>query len=501
MKAVRSERPNVVLIMSDQHHAGVMGCAGDPVVETPNLDALAARGVMLGNLYCNMPLCAPSRASFLTGLHPYETGVLTNDIFFNSAQPTFAHALGAVGYRPHLIGKLHAMGVDQLVGYASREVGDHGPHYPGVGGGVDRGVLKGTQGPHRVSLEKSGPGRTPYQAKDENVAAAAMAFLERYSVDVRFGVLREPFFLNLGLMLPHQPFVAMKADYDRYEGKVGPPAVGLPDYSSHPYDDWWRRATGIEDVTPAEVIRARTAYWALVHRMDAIIGEVLEALDRTGLASNTLVVYTSDHGEQVGEHGLWWKQTLYEGAAKVPGILTWPGVLPEGVRSEHVCSLLDIHATLLDACQAPRLPRASGRTLVPSLTEGAPWLDEVFAEYCVDPGDYGRMQIPPEGFYQRMVRKGRFKLIYHLDQPAQLFDLEDDPGETVNRAEDPALSDTRRELQARVFAGWDPIQVRNTVRVQKRELEVFRDWAQHMQPENPYQWHIKPEMSALDLDD
>jgi choline-sulfatase len=158
-------------------------------------------------------------------------------------------------------------------------------------------------------------------------------------------------------MLPHQPFVARRADYEKYQERVP-----LPDHpedvtdDTHGYLKWWRNNNNTVEVTEEEVIRCRTAYWALVDSMDRMIGKIVDVLERNGLLDNTLIVYTTDHGEQVGEHGLWWKQTFYEEAARVPVIISWPDRLAQGERCERVVSQIDLNATMLDLIGAPPLP-------------------------------------------------------------------------------------------------------------------------------------------------
>lgn len=285
-------RPNLLYIHSDQHNPRVTGCYGDSLVHTPNVDGLAERGVVLKHVYCPSPICVPSRMSTLTGRHPYENQVWTNRHVLSSAHPTLAHAMGAGGYRPILIGRMHALGPDQLHGYAERLVGDHCANQIG-GRGADHGELTGTNGPNRVSLEKSGHGQNAYQVHDEDVTAATIDHLNRLGVKKRAGQAAEPFSLSVGFMLPHQPFVARLEDYRYYYERMTPPrAAGgatapaqtgetLPDL--HPHLAWWRKACGIEDVTEEETRRARAAYWALVHRMDVMIGEILDArLGRVG---------------------------------------------------------------------------------------------------------------------------------------------------------------------------------------------------------------------------
>ncbi|MDP7673757.1 MAG: sulfatase-like hydrolase/transferase, partial [Dehalococcoidia bacterium] len=207
------KRPNILFIESDQHNPAIMGNSGDSVIRTPNLDALAARGVTFENSYCASPICVPSRASMLTGQHPYQNEVWTNSQFLHSGIPTFAHSLGAGGYQPVQIGRMHFNGPDQLHGFTQRFVGDHGPNHLGKDN-VDHGALHGTAGPARVSLELSGHGLNSYQVHDEEVTARTVSFLNEYANNDS----DEPFALAIGFMLPHQPFVATKDDYEQYSG-------------------------------------------------------------------------------------------------------------------------------------------------------------------------------------------------------------------------------------------------------------------------------------------
>ena len=481
-------RPNLLYIHSDQHSSAVVGCYGDPLVQTPNLDRLATHGVVLENVYCPSPICVPSRMSMLNGCYPYENEVWTNSHVLGAGRPTIAHAMGAAGYRPVLIGRMHALGPDQLHGYVERLVGDHGPNYLG-GKGVEHGFLTGTAGPARVSLEKSGPGQSAYQVHDEDVVAATVDYLNRLGVRKRAGVLKEPFCISVGLMLPHQPFVARWEDYALYDGKMTPPKYPAPfSESLHPYFRWWRERCGIVDVTEAEVLRARTAYWALVTRMDMMIGGILTALEGNNLAENTLIVYTSDHGEQVGEHGLWWKQTFYEDSMKVPAILSWAGVLPEGARVDRVISALDLNATMLDALKAPPLPNSHGRSVLPLLRgEHEAWEDLAFSEYCTD-----------EGCYHRMIRSGDWKLNYYYGQPSQLFNLKEDPAELHDRAADPTCRSVREALTERVLDGWHPERIAEKMAAKRADARVLAAWARHTEPADQYRWRLLPEMDYLD---
>jgi choline-sulfatase len=197
------ERPNLLIIMSDQHAQRVTGCYGDPVVETPNIDRLARNGVVFDNAYCPSPICLPSRMSALTGRYPSHQNCWTNTDYLASDIPTMAHALGAGGYRPILVGRMHALGPDQLHGYVRREVGDHSPNWIGIPR-HDMGELARTNDPYRESIVKAGPGQSAYEVKDHDVAASAIAVLEEIAA-ARASGSREPCALTVGVMLPHPP--------------------------------------------------------------------------------------------------------------------------------------------------------------------------------------------------------------------------------------------------------------------------------------------------------
>ena len=499
MNPPEAQAPNLLYIHSDQHSPYVTGCYGDPLVKTPNLDRLAAEGAVLENTYCPSPICVPSRMSMLSGRYPCDNQVWTNSQILDSAIPTFAHAMGAAGYQPTLVGRMHSVGPDQLHGYAERLVGDHGPNQPG-GRGVDHGFLTGTAGPGRVSLEKSGHGQSAYQVHDEDVTAATVDYFNRLGVKKRAGQPAEPFSLSVGFMLPHQPFVARRADYEYYYRHMFPPRHPEPFSDSlHPHIKRWREACGIVEVSEDEIRRSRAAYWALVDRMDILIGQILDALETNGLAENTLVVYMSDHGEQVGEHGLWWKQTFYEDSVKVPAILWWPGRIPAGTRCSRVTSSLDLNATMLAALECPALPHSRGRDLLPLLSdpENAQWDDVAFSEFCQDAAGEGG-PFPEAGVYQRMVRRGPWKLNYYHGQPCQLFNLEEDPHELNDRTADPACAATVRDLTAEVLEGWDPEWVEARMIAKRADSRLLGQWGRQVNPADTIRWDLRPEMDYLD---
>ncbi len=487
-------RPNLLFIFSDQHAQHVTGCYGDPVVRTPALDKLAARGVRATNAYCASPICVPSRMSMLTACYPHRQDVWTNDDILTSDRPTWLHALGAAGYRPKLIGRLHAMGPDQLHGYAERLIGDHSPNWAGVAR-HDMGVLNKTNDPNPESIELSGAGQSAYAVKDHDVTDATLAELDRLAaVDPAD---REPFCLTVGLMLPHAPYVGSAERVDYYLNRLPPPRLE-PDRTEmlHPWVRWWRENRGLNSVNPDDAARARAAYWALVEEMDEMIGRILDRLEENGLSENTLIVYASDHGDHVGERGLWWKHTFYDESSKVPVILSFPGQLPEGARFDRVASLMDLSQTIIEALGGDQLPDADGRSFWRHLTdEYAPWDDEIFCEYCMDPrpdwtgGDAVR---------QRMIRRGPWKLNYYWGHRAQLFNLHDDPDEINDLAVEPEHEAVVKELTARVFNGWDPQDIDRRMSLRRRKKDVLGAWARNVRPEDHYRWELRADMNRLD---
>lgn len=488
-------KPNILFLLSDQHAQKVAGCYGDDVVRTPHLDALAGRGVCFDNAYCPSPICTPSRMSLLTGRWPSTQACWTNSDMLASDIPTYLHALGAAGYAPALVGRLHAIGPDQLHGYVQRLVGDHSSNWVGATT-HDLGVLNGTSGPFRVSLERSGQGQSAYELHDVDVADAACAWLQAHA-NARGKEEQAPFALGVGFMLPHQPYVAREEDYAPYLGRVGMPTVPAPlAQDEHPYLQHWRTITGTDNVPAEEVLRARTAYYALTTRLDSLVGKVLQALESTGLAENTLIVYSSDHGDQLGERGLWWKQTFFDESAKVPLILSWPGRLPQGERRTQVVNLLDLAPTLLEAAQGPTLPSIDGTSfLAVARDANAPWVNVTYSEYCTDGSarwDKGNAVV------QRMVRADDWKLIYYHGYRPQLFHLASDPHEMRDLALLPEFQAIAERLKGLVFANWNPEHIADTLTKRSEEKSLLGLWWRATNPPDAHRWAIKVEDNWLD---
>jgi choline-sulfatase len=497
-----NERPDILFLFSDQHCRSVSGAYGDPLGATPNLDALAKSGVVFDNAYCPSPICTPSRMSMLTGRWPHEQSCWTLDDMLASDLPTFAHSLGAAGYRTISVGRMHSVGPDQHHGFSERHIGDCAPNWMGVAR-QRLGVLAGAQGPSgpgpdgvALSLTKSGRGQSGYEVVDDATTDAACTRLAELG-RTRQGGDATPFCMMVGFILPHCPFVARKQDFDLFDRRVSAPRLGVSDDEP----EWlrrWRDESCTSGADAATTLRARTAYWALVHALDARIGTILNALQAAGLNENTLIIYASDHGEHAGERGLWWKNTMYDDSAAVPMILSWPGHLPPNTRSAKVCNLVDLGATMIAAAGAPPLPRSHGHDLVPvARNPDMPWPDETFSEYVTD------LSSPWTGSETRcirMIRQGRWKYVHAEGDRPMLFDMIDDPDELHDLWNNPEHSNLRATLAARVLEGWDPNAIRREVDLRCAEKTVLREWGRQTQPESTAQFRIEDSDSWLDGD-
>ena len=466
-------RPNILVIMSDQHSKHVLGCYGNPIVRTPNLDRLAANGVLFTDAYCASPVSCPSRMSFLTGRTPSRNRVWNNQQILNPAIPTWAHVLGAAGYETSLLGRMHFEGHDQYHGFENRPIGEMFAVHPGTFGGE-----KYPSGQSRRVMELSGTGTTTYQWMDDRIASAACEYL-RARED---GRRSRPFAAVVGFVLPHCPFVAPRDLFDYYHPRVDIPEV---EDRQPAMIDWYRKSRDIDRPLDERRVRiARAAYFALCEFFDALVGRLLDCLEETGLAQNTWVVYCSDHGEMAGEHGCWTKNTYYEGSVGVPLIVRPPGPERAAVRSDRVCNLLDLAPTFADLARAEAVPDWDGQSLWPFLSGAEPdeWSNETYSE-VVD--ESTRPNIP-----SRMIRSGPWKL--WVDQPQEgaevdvaLFNLENDPREIHDLSTDPGHSEIREELLGKVMGHWDPDAVRREVTDLRAGYEYVREWARALRPTLP----------------
>jgi choline-sulfatase len=227
-----------------------------------------------------------------------------------------------------------------------------------------------------------------------------------------------------------------------------------------------------------------------------MIGEILQCLTDCGLADNTLVIYTTDHGDQLGERGLWWKHTLYEESIRVPTIMRWPARFPAGVRRSQVANLIDVAATMVEGLGGAKLPHGQGRSLL-GIARGveSEWNDETFCEHCTDvvPAWTGGRSTQ-----QRMIRAGNWKLIYHRGDAPQLFDLAADPHERCNLAGDDRHAEVRERLMARVLDQWDPAVIAARIHARRLDKNVVDGWARKVLPRDEFRWEMLPEQNRLE---
>ena len=420
---------NLLFLMSDEHNARMLGCSGHPVVQTPNLDALAARGARFTSAYCNSPICVPSRASFATGRYPHQIGAWDNASPYVGQAPSWAHRLRAAGHPVTTIGKLHYRSPLDDTGFADQRI----PMHVMEGRGDVFGCIRTDIPPTRFQLEhvdEAGPGESEYIRYDTGIADAAVRWLHEEAP-----AHQRPWCLFVSFSLPHFPLIAPREYLDLYPiDEVPLPIQWQPgDWPRHPYVSAFREARVQSDAEfrgAAMVRRAVAAYFGMCTFVDAQIGRVLDALQATGSASRTRVVYTSDHGETLGDYGLWGKSVMYDSALAVPLILAGPDV-PAGAVVEQNASLVDAFPTILDSFGLePHGDDADlpGASLWPAARGQDFPQRTVFAEYHA-------MGAPHASY---ALCDGRYKYVHYLGHPPQLFDLAADPEERHDLAPPPA---------------------------------------------------------------
>ena len=446
------ERPNVLFIMADQLTALALGCYGNPTVKTPAIDGLADRGVTFVNNYCNCPLCAPSRASMCSGRLAARLQNFDNGTALPAHVPTFMHHLRNGGYKVVASGKLHFVGPDQLHGFERRLTTDI---YPSA-----FKWTKNWSAPIRPALRMVGhlkhAGPAPWTRQlqyDEEVHFRALEQIGIYGEETRRGMRDRPFFLCASYTHPHDPPIITPDWWNLYsDADIDMPSMPLDPAAPLPAADRWLiEYLGLNQVelTEEDTRRSRLGYYAMTSYFDAKVGELVEALEKQGLLENTIVLVTSDHGDMVGEHALWFKRSYYEWSARAPLIVSCPARYPQGRRVEQVTSLVDLFPTLLDMLDLPRPGWESidGQSAARLLVEDDPiWKDEAIVDFT------SAGAVHP----WRAVRQGRFKYVaVHTADPL-LFDLEADPGEWTNLAGRPELAEVEAHLSRRAREGWDP---------------------------------------------
>ena len=480
-----TKRPNILIFMVDQLTGTLFEDGPAEWLHAPNLSKIAKRSTRFANAYTASPLCAPGRAGFMSGLLPSRSRVYDNAAEFSADIPTYAHHLRRAGYQTCLSGKMHFVGPDQLHGFEERLTTDI---YPADFGWTPDYCKPGERIDWWYHNLGSVTGAGVAEISNQMEYDDEVAFHGAQKVyDLARGHDARPWCLTVSFTHTHDPYVARKKYWDLYDDceHLLPqvPAMAYEDHDAHSkriFDaNDWRSF----EITDEDIRRSRRAYFANISYIDGKIGEVMDALEGTRQDQDTIILFVADHGDMLGERGLWFKMSFYEGSARVPLMISAPGMAPGGVTDP--VSTIDVCPTLCDLAGADMsevMPWVEGQSLVP-FGQGVKREAPVAMEYAA------------EASYAPLVclRDGRWKYTRCALDPEQLFDLDADPQELTNLAEDPAHAETLARLQAAADVRWDldtfDAQVRER---QARRLVVY----EALRKGGYYPWDYQPLQKA-----
>jgi choline-sulfatase len=432
-----SEATNLIFIMSDEHNKRVLGCAGHPMIKTPNLDALAARGTRFTSAYTNCPICVPARAAFATGRYVHDIRYWDNAIAYDGKIPTWGHRLMAQGHHVASIGKLHYLDSDaKRNGFDEEILPLHIVNGVGDLLGLIREELPRRSGSANLGPE-AGRGESEYTKYDRDIAAETIKWLKQKAPALK----AKPWALYVGFVSPHFPLIAPPQFYDMYpEDAV--PWPNMYDHDQrphHPFIDAMRKSMCYDEPFDAPMVRrAITAYFGLTSFLDDNVGQILRTLEETGLMNNTRVVYSSDHGDNLGTRGMWGKSTMYEESAGIPMIIAGPGI-PKGSVCDTPVTLVDGFQTFIHALGAKSHPADAtlpGVSLI-DVAQGKVPPRTILSEYHAAASMCGAF----------MIRHGQWKYIHYATVPPMLFDLKNDPEERKDLGRDPAYKTVIAECE------------------------------------------------------
>lgn len=433
---------NVLFLFSDEHRRDALGCTGHPLVQTPHLDKLASRGTRFENAYTSSPICVPARASLAAGEYVHKTRCWSNAQAYQGEPQSWGHRLQAAGCRVDSIGKLHYRGPDTQNGFDNEIL----PLYIKGGKGWIKGLLRN----HEAVLDCSsyaaeiGPGDCSYSDYDLGVTKQAC----RWLTDHKHDSVDQPWTLFVSWLRPHYPLTCPAEFYQLYPLQKMDKAqfTDTQEIPRHPVLQTIRRNFNYGDYfSPESRQVARASYYGLCSFLDHQVGVVLQALQSSGQAGNTLVIYTSDHGDHNGDRGLWTKMTMYDESAGVPMIIAGPGV-PENKVVSTLASLVDIYPTIINATGVSDDGKNRPGMDLTELAHKPDYDRPVLSEYH-DGGS-------PTGMF--MLRNKRWKYNYYPGYEPELYDIETDPSELTDLGRSESHADIRNQCHSQMMDLVDP---------------------------------------------
>ena len=475
-----SSQPNILFVMADQLAAPALPIYGNDVVQAPHMEKLANSGVVFENCYCNFPLCAPSRASLMTGQLPSRIGAYDNAAELPAAIPTFVHHLRKMGYRTTISGKMHFVGPDQLHGFEERLTTEIYPSdftwTPDWETNISFQDMN--------SVREAGICQRSMQLDyDEEVTYRAVQKL----FDLARETEKKPFFMAVSFTHPHDPYLTTPEYWNRYNhAEIDLPSVPKPaddnlDLLSRRLNDHF--GVTRDSVTDEQVINARHAYYGSISYIDDKIGQLLDTLEKTGFDRDTIVVFTTDHGDMLGERGMWYKKAFFEWSARVPLIIHGPGIRKSHRITENV-SLVDLFPTFIDLAGGKLSDIVSpidGNSLCGLLhgCKDSEWHDTVYAEMLAE-----GVQTPCY-----MIRRGRFKFIYSQGDPPLLFDMVEDPMELTDLGTNSDYSEIQADFIKAIQSKWDTEKLTGDILASQKQRQLVME---ALKTGSSYAWDYNP---------
>lgn len=476
---------HIIFLFSDQHNGNIVGYGNDQYIRTPNLDKIAEKGTAYNNCYCSSPLCVPSRSALLSGQLSHRTGIFNNFQCLRSDRITFVHSLGIAGYETVLSGRMHFNGPDQRHGFEKRVFGDMTPSYAHRPKNNYGEVLKHSDFPGPAPIKKAGAGNSAVLNYDKELTDATIEYLGNRQDE-------RPLFLTVGFYGPHCPYVAPKELYEYYYSILPDPEIIDENERNamHPAIRQWYKNRRIEDVSSEETRRVQAAYYGMVEYLDEMIGKVVEQIDKTLGLENTIIVYASDHGDALGQNGLFWKTNFYEGSVRVPLVFSCPGLIKENKIIEENNSLLDVGPTFIDFAGGPELPQSDGISQVDVLKGVASNSEQrvIISELADVKGDNPSI----------MIKKGDWKLVHHTGyEEVQLFNIRQDQSEKEDLGTAEIYRTKREELHQEVEPYWNEPEIWRMYNEAKMHDEIYKKWIVKAKVEPIEEWFCSDEENYL----